>query len=361
MTAGNAECVALLKAWYEEAQKGTINYVGLFVCQKPDQVATDFAGAVDMEPHTPAGIEGLKAKIGQSIRERSPPPRDMSLGADYVCWRPYQQPANFDFTSWLIQREMTRVREGAPGPLRVGFWWPPNLMFKRKMLNPVCRAMVPLLGAIEDSAAVRGRSVALDAGYHTIVDAARAGETVPKFRAPGAAKQSVREFLGAEPPIVTITLREAEHDESRNSNIPAWVGLAKHIQAGGFRVIFVRDTAKANDPIDGFETLPTASLMLPVRMALYEQAVMNFFVANGPVSLAFFSDVPWMMFPHVTESDPLEVSRPSWWRQHHGIGPGEQFPWQGPDQRIMWAADEYDTLVWAWDKWLAGKSGCVAA
>lgn len=350
MTApGNEEVVALLERWTEEAKRGEVSYVGLFACQKPDKVACDFAGAVEMESCTPAGIEGLKAKIGQSIKDRQPPTRDLALGADYVCYRPYQQPANFDFTSWLVQREMERAREGAPAPLKVAFWSPAGLTYKRRMLHPVVRAMVPLLGAVEDPAAERARLAPLDAGYVNIVTAARAGEAVPKFRAPAAAKQQVRDFLGYEPPIVTITLRETEHDISRNSNTSAWLALARHIQAQGYRIIFVRDTARAKEPIGGFETLSTASLMLDIRLALYEHAKFNFFVSNGPVSLACFSDVPWMAFIAVSDDDPLPVSTPSWWRDHHGIGPGEQFPWSRPDQRIIWARDDYENLVEAWE------------
>jgi hypothetical protein len=350
---GNPEVVAMLKTWLKEARRGQINYCGLFVVQKPNQVACDFAGAVEMEQCTPAGIEGLKAKIGQSIRDRQPPPRDLTLGADYVCYRPYQQPSNFDFTSWLVQREMERAREGAPAPLRVAFWSPPGLDFKRKMLDPVVRAMVPLLGAIEDDAAKHGRLAPLDAGYANIVTAARAGEEVPKFTAPGAARTAVRDFLGYNPPVVTITLRETEHDLSRNSDTSAWLALARRIQSDGYRVIFVRDTARAKEPLGGFETMSTASLMLDIRLALYEFAKLNFFVSNGPVSLAFFSDVPWRAFIAVSEDNPLSVSTPTWWQHHHGILPGEQFPWSGPDQRIVWARDNYENIVSAWDGFLS--------
>ncbi len=199
MTApGNEEVVALLEQYLEEAKLGQINYVGLFACQKPDRVACDFAGAMEMECVTPAGIEGIRAKIGQSIKDRQPPARDLALGADYVCYRIYQQPANFDFVSWLVQREQERVREGAPAPLRVSFWSPPGLQYQRKMLDPVLRAMVPLLGAIEDDAAKHGRLAPLDAGYSNIVAAARAGEAVPKFRAPAAVRQEVSECKGAD-------------------------------------------------------------------------------------------------------------------------------------------------------------------
>jgi len=48
---------------------------------------------------------------------------DETLDASHVCYkRRHTGPLGFDFIYWLVDAEMTRVREGAPAPLKVAFW-----------------------------------------------------------------------------------------------------------------------------------------------------------------------------------------------------------------------------------------------
>jgi hypothetical protein len=114
-------------------------------------------------------------------------------------------------------------------------------------------------------------------------------------------------------------------------------------------VILVRDTACANEPFYSWEICPLASTNLHMRMALYEQAKCNLFVANGPCTLAQFSDRPWLCFTPIEPDDsPYKANTAMFWRMYVGIDVGEQFPWSRPDQRIVWKKDTYENICTAW-------------
>ena len=40
---------------------------------------------------------------------------------------------------------------------------------------------------------------------------------------------------------------------------------------------------------------------------------------------------------------------PKFWRDELGLEVGQQFPWARPDQRVIWAPDDYENLVKAPD------------
>ena len=167
-------------------------------------------------------------------------------------------------------------------------------------------------------------------------------------------------FAGRRP--ITITLREMDLYPYRNSNLWAWLNLAQYLTDHGEYVVFVRDTAKATEKLDGFEICPEASVDLHSRMALYEIAKLNLFVANGPTTLGWFGDFPWLSFTRI-EPDGHEYvpNTPSFWRDNIGIEVGTQLPWALPDQRIIWQPDDYENLIKAWEEFQALPAVTAAA
>ncbi len=139
-----------------------------------------------------------------------------------------------------------------------------------------------------------------------------------------------------------ITLREAEHHPLRNSKVDEWIKFAKTLDGP---VVFVRDTVKAYEPIDGFETCPKASIDIHKRMALYQRAKMNFSVGNGPITLAAFTK----HIPYLYLLTPVEGYRPyekQWQIDVMGLDDNCQFPWHDPKcQRIEHADDTAENLV----------------
>lgn len=344
----------MLERWLARAKEGRLNYAAIAVCQYPDLVANDFTGSVDMELAMDFTLAKLRSNVQEAREKRLLPPRDPTLGADYVCYNLNQAPLSFDLLPWLIDAEMTRVRLGAPAPLKVGFAREAEdeqTESRNLMLDRLARPMLKLLGAVEDERALLGRNKEVYVYGHVTHAVKHLGEKAPILQASDEAMYTVAHSLigWSEPPPVVITLREAQHWPHRNSNMKAWLKFADRLKADGERVIIVRDTQEAEVLLEGYTTYPEASKDLDIRMALYEQAKINLFVANGPWNLALFGTRPWLMFNAVSSWDVFFPNTPLWWTKYQGISEGEQFPWSRTYQRIIWKADDYDILCRAWD------------
>lgn len=349
---GNAEVVEMLEQWTEAARKGTISYVALIAMVPPRHALFDYRGSVEMEDCAPEVIDQLKAMIEEMISKRQLPAPDDSLDASHVSYNCARQSLSFDFLIFLVGAEMERRREKAPGPLRVGFWFGDNgsrgleSVYRQTMFVNVVRPSLPLLGAVEDTVAVRGRN----RGYRLreIVEASRRGETVPKFRPSDRAAAEVASWFLEEERPITITLREqGDNWPHRNSNLDAWLRFGDHLRQQGETVVFVRDTAKAGDPLPGHSTCPAASASLEARCALYQRAKTNLCVSNGPVTLLQFMEAPWLMLSQHDDSSEYFPETSKWWEEC-GLVPGDQFPWSRPDQREVFSKDSLDEIMEAW-------------
>ncbi len=252
---------------------------------------------------------------------------------------------------------MRRQRLKAPPPLKVGFWFGQDgesgleTEYRSTMFTHVVQPILNLIGAVEDKRAVLGlcdQDSKEFAPFRTLVQAARAGESVPKLKARPQVIEQVRKWLDGRRPI-TITLREAEHWRHRNSNRVAWVAFANDLKKEGKHVIFVRDTARANEPIEGQETCPLASVNLEVRVALYEEAEANLFISNGPASLAWFGTRPYLQFVSLDEDGAFAAGTSRWWEEYCDMKPGDNYPWAAElYQRIIWDLDTYPNIQQAW-------------
>ncbi len=336
----NPAVIELIELYLETAKKQAFDHVAIAMTGYPNIAACDHAGDVALELAMRDSLSILRGKVQKSIDNWTMPPRDEKLDASYVRYNVMNGPLGFDYIIWLVDAEMTRIREGGAAPLKVGFW----LGHEQKQLAPkraewlenVFRPALAFIGAVEDKAALRGRCKEIFVP-RDIVAAARAGEKVPMLSTNAQSPY---------PYAVTITLREAAYDCSRNSNMEAWLAFAELLQKQGEKVIIVRDTAKANEPLAGFVTHPQASWDLSHRMTLYQDAKCNMFVQNGPVGLAYYSKRPWLQFEGL---QPNSVFNRQWWPEAMGIAPGEQFPWSTESQRIVWAPDAYENIVSAWE------------
>lgn len=277
----------------------------------------------------------------------------------HACYDLGKLPANFDATTWLICAQMDRIREGIEGPLRVAFKAGPNGGFRadglphapderNAYLDNIVRPMLPMIGAVEDDAALDGRPYSYF--MRAVSEAARQGWDVPRFKATDADIQRVDEWMRANDthyPLI-FTLREATHWPKRNSDLAAWLEFGRTC---GEYIIIVRDTELADDPIPGFLTCPEASKDLGFRMALYERAKCNMLVGSGPVMMLIFSDAPYMFFRPLMDPKTVDgwpAGTPEWWRDNVGVRVGSQFPWAGQNQRIIWGPEDLGTIQAAW-------------
>lgn len=359
---GNAEVVAMFKQWLERAEQGRIAFAAVVACEHPIHVVTDHRGSLQLAFAANYGLDTLKLLLQEKTASRHmmPEPADYQGNADRVCFDVSQGPACFDFIAWLIIAEMNRIRAGAPAPLKVAFKMidspeerEKHNKLRAKFYEGVILPSLALIGAVEDNNSADAPTL----DRYTIgpvVEFAKAGEKVPFLKPSDDGVDAVKEYLeattGGKAPI-TITLREAPYWEYRNSNLPEWLKVAKYLEGQGEKVIFVRDTAKALEPIEGFETCPAASIDLDTRMALYESAKCNLGVSNGPWMLMLHGTRPWLMFVEPDPMSPFFPETPQFWTQWHGINPGlnEQFPWCRADQKIIWKRDNADTIISAWN------------
>ena len=189
-----------------------------------------------------------------------------------------------------------------------------------------------------------------------IVQWCKEGQAVPKLKAPSGAKMEAAFWLHKRGIVnpVTITLREAQHWDHRNSNIEAWLHLAADLKRQGEQVVFVRDTRRAMETlaIGARSPIPKPRSTCKSAAALYEMAKANLFVANGPAAMAMFMDKPmFSMTPLEDEGHTYFPNTPSFWTEHMGITPpGEQFPWLRPDQFLVFEHDTYENISAAWEQ-----------
>lgn len=337
---GNVEVCDMLARSLEEARKGRIRYAAIITCENAMHVDIEQAGTAGCEFAANYGFDLLKKNL---LGHRQP---GAGLGPDFVRYDLSRAPLGWDFASWLVDREMDRVRAGAPAPLKVAFvgdvtrrkWGPVEAQWVEKVMRP----LIGLIGAVEDP---RAANAGTDKEFYMlryVTEAAKRGEPVPRFKVPVPDVKTPVDY-------VTITLREAEHWKHRNSNIEAWSRVGHELRRRGENVVFVRDTAKAGEPFEDFVTLAEAATDINVRAKLYAQAKCNLFVSNGPWWLGLFGTRPWLAFNAVSPDDPFDANKPQMWRDFNGIGAGEQFPWQTPEQIIVWQPDDYEFLLQGWN------------
>jgi hypothetical protein len=161
------------------------------------------------------------------------------------------------------------------------------------------------------------------------------------FHASEHARRWVRRWLakrGLTRPVV-ITLRES-HWPSRNSNMDAWRRFAEETNA-----VVVPDSDGDTEFGHVFD-----GVNMDRRLALYEEALVNMGANGGPLSLCFLTRrIPYLMFKLVSDypaSTPEAYAR-------RGFPVGSQYKWAGPNQRLVWADDDYETIRNAYDAFRA--------
>ncbi len=338
---GNKDIVQLFEQALTMAKEGRLISAALVAAEKNGMLVRAMAGQPGMETQIFYGLELIKDHIKQQVAERELRPAQTRDTADFVCWSLRDMPYSYDFLCSIVEAEMTRIREGAPAPLKFCFYGQPArpTEYTTQFFNGVMTPALRMIGAVIDPRALNGRALK-GHNIRAIVEASRAGEKVPRLKG-GPSLQGN---------YVTITLREAEHWPHRNSNLPEWGKFAKYLKKQGERVIIVRDTAKAAEKFIDYQTDPLAATNLDARLRLYEGAKCNLFTSAGPFGLALFGTRPWLCFQHFDENDLYEPNRPSWWKKHYDLELGEQFPWSCPYQRLIPKKDDFETMRDAWDK-----------
>jgi hypothetical protein len=152
-------------------------------------------------------------------------------------------------------------------------------------------------------------------------------ENLVAFYRAGGRVEPLISVLPPETARFTVTLRQTQRSQGRNSNEAAWRRFAGVI---GAPVIADYDDA----PIH-----------LHQRMALYAGAQMNFFVVSGPAHLCMLGGYPCMVFD-AQKCEPTLLQ--------NGLKRGENFPWAGPDQHLIWEPDDLPVIEKHFERWIKG-------
>jgi hypothetical protein len=285
--------------------------------------------------------------------------------ANAACYDMANAPASYDFITWLVVAEMDRRRRGVTEPLMVAFSHGPEEGFRRndvqntpekqQILDHVMRPALKLWGAVESEHALKGRQYHY--WYRPITDGFLTGEAIPKCTPPAGDVMMMARWLSqydVKPrEALVITLRETRYSPVRNSNLQGWLEFARKRRAEGYKIVFVRDTAMADEPIEDFIICPIAARDIGRRAALYSLAKCNLIIANGPAELLQFSDWPFIEFKPTDLNPNMPISvGVSWWQRFGGITPPESFPWLGKHQLTVWQRDTVDIIEDAWMRWL---------
>lgn len=256
-------------------------------------------------------------------------------------------PPTYDIHTFLAEAEFRRREIGAtwidlviqPGPIG-GFRYddlPPNYGARVGMLYRVNVGMARLMPSVRNIEILKERR-AIEAGdiipegwtverpiHHYGPSYLKRSEKI--FHATEAAKAFVQRYRqGKKRPYVTITLRGASHWSQRNSDLGEWAKAASWLRLKGYDVEVIPDT-ESNEP-------NLFSWDLDMRLALYEGAVLNLGINNGPTCMWWFCGVPFIIFKMVTEDVNWTSTE---FFERFGIKPG-------PVGESGWLVFEPDTL-----------------
>lgn len=282
-------------------------------------------------------------------------------------------PVSYDFATWLVRAMKERDSRKCSGlhvvivPKEDGLggfsrhWGNHDEHAARWRLWHIVVSCCPLAGATATIAASRDQAHKISAAAESewwpegkahfmgpLIDAARGGEKIPLLRASEGARRYIREYLirfSFNKKVITTTLRQQETDPSRNSDLEAWSDLLRLAEQSGFAVFELDDTHVALQSGTAFvEQDPD------LRLALYEQAAMNFIGNNGPQELLKFSSAPYRIVGLGIES----------WREHFRkyfhMEYGDQLPWATPQQKLVYKPDTFEVLREEFETWAGGTS-----
>jgi hypothetical protein len=353
-TLGNKEVCEFFKKLWEEAEQGQVCCAAVIMAYGNHAYKADLEGHVGSEFALYFGLDDLKERLRAIVNNRQPANASSDVPANTAEHNLTEMSTSYDFLLWLFTAEMTRVREKAPPPLRVKFFCGANnkaldLPGRRQKFEGIMLPLVHMIGAVVDNEMEQGRRYD-GISWSSCFEAVKNGEKFPQLSIPPetviAMQLKLAELYGSRMPV-TITLRESTTTPHRNSNVEEWIKFAKWLEERGERVLFVRDTEKADEPIEGFHTMPSASRNLFHRAALYECAKANLFVSNGPSGLGTISQKPSLVFQQVWSKSSYFPETPAGFAHFCGFPAGGQWPIE-TGQRIAWATDTFENIRDAW-------------
>lgn len=130
---------------------------------------------------------------------------------------------------------------------------------------------------------------------------------------------------------VTITMRKSRTPE-RDSNEEEWMKFASRLK---MQSVIIPD----------WDEKP---ISMEQRWDLYANARMNFMVINGPITLCFHSEAPYLCMKTIGGANSAITSPTQ--MAAMGITPGFQFPWANHNQRLSYLPDTCENIEAEWSR-----------
>ncbi len=146
-------------------------------------------------------------------------------------------------------------------------------------------------------------------------------------------------------PMVVITIRQYGFDDLRNSNIDEWIKFATWVSKKGFTPVFIPDTNscyKQDTGMEKFTIFREACWNLGLRMAIYEEAYLNFVMA-GPSSIAQLNRRVRCVTIYTVLEDSQESTRRSFERDGMMMGV-KSFDFATKFQVLFWGRDNFENI-----------------
>jgi hypothetical protein len=266
-------------------------------------------------------------------------------------------PPTYDFLSFLVEAERFRIEKKfdlmdvvfQSGPMH-GFRHdelPPDAETRKGMLWRICAGMARLLSSVRNIE-VLGERKTIDGyvfpeGWAENQPKSHYGTTYLKGGKPilnsseFARRQIAKRFSR---PYATISLREAEYWPARNSNRREWVRVADWLKANGIHPVIVPDTDGTGLSAYGdYTDFQAASFDVDLRSALYEGAVINLGVSNGPMAMCAFLDCRYIIFNVIVDSVPSSTRE---FLTAHGFNDGDGY---GGNGKSVWKPDLAENII----------------
>jgi hypothetical protein len=184
-----------------------------------------------------------------------------------------------------------------------------------------------------------------------------AGSPLPAMQASKTAHGLIAAWLkenASGKPVITVTLRRTKYANTmRNSRLDAWGAFVQSLKEK-YCVIFLDDFDFVFDrPPPGFEdckTLPSTMFSIELRSSLYQHAMLNLLVGNGPMALCTTNCYcRFLIFMNFDEQDKAQNYTTSL-SQALRRGGDIRSSWFTPFQRYIWGEESFELIRESFDQ-----------
>lgn len=257
-----------------------------------------------------------------------------------------KSPVTHDFVNWLARVEQERIKAGAE-TVKIRFVRGTRLFSFRDYLytqerrdRRVYELLFPLARLLQSVSDV----CMVDEGEETLSYKNFSEPQKPVLRASEIDRSIVTRFLKELPNPVTFTVRQADFEHERNTNNEEWAMVLEWLVKQNYSPIVIPDMeAEMTGLLNGLEgdfiQYPAAAFSPGLRLALYEQSVVNLMTTGGPMVLGLFADVPLMAFklivPGIACCSPQHMI-------NSAMTPDSDW---GERKRLYWANDTAENII----------------